>query len=419
MSGLVLSSGQAAAMDMLGSFLGQDEHRVAVVSGWAGTGKTSCLSVMEEHFGQIKVLAPTGKASLRVTEATGLPASTIHRFLYRADDHPETGEPIFSLRESPEIQESVGNAFVLVDEASMVDQKVWGDLLTVATVADFKIVLMGDRFQLPPVSKGDEALFCALDVPTPFSINLTEIVRQALDSPIIRASMLLRTGKPEYQAMALLEAIPASKLIQSVIDIRSRGGTVLVHRNKTRHMINTEVRKALGYEAGTIQPGEPLLVTQNSYALERYNGEIVTFNGWEQAPDLERPTAVLDRYSQVSMELTYGIALVEGGVAMMAPQEVVGKTEEAKLGLKAIRRYAGYFYRDRLALDQEDKGPPYLHTNYGYALTVNKAQGSEYPEVLVVMEPSLAAMGPIEQRRWKYTAVTRGKTKVSYLHLKD
>lgn len=416
---LRLSAGQDAATTMVADFLAQAVHRVAVITGYAGTGKTTLIGVIRDRFGAPIVVTPTGKAALRVTEATGIRACTIHRFIYKAEDDPKTGEPHFVLKTLDEL-ESLYGSIVLVDEASMVDSKVWTDLLTIAGLCDLKIILMGDRFQLPPVSKPDSPSFCALDVTTPFSINLTEVIRQALGSPIIAASMILRSGKPIFEAMKLLTPVAHSKVVDEALRLWREGGALLVHRNATRHQINTNVREgALRYITGTVMAEEPLLVLQNNYTVDRYNGEVVLFHHWETCPSDALAQAVRDPYKNAALEMSFGVASIEGARVMLSPTEVVGKSEAAGIGNWIIRKAAKRLYQDRLAYHDQDKAPPHLHANYGYALTTHKAQGSEWPEVLVVMEPSLQAMNQLEQKRWLYTAITRAKEKCSFVYLKQ
>lgn len=402
---------------MIGRFLAQHDERIAVLTGFAGTGKTSLLRVIADQYGTPLVLTPTGKAALRVSEASGLDASTIHRFLYKADEDPKTGEPIFTPHDPWELREIVDGDLVLIDEASMVSQQIWGDLIDAARHADFKILLVGDRFQLPPVTKDKSGkFFSALDIPTPFTVNLTEVIRQALESPILRASVILRTTNNEADALSLLEPIGVSKLIPTLVELRQKKSITLVHRNATRHKLNREAREALGYEADTLNPGEPLLVLHNNYPLDRYNGEVVDFNMWTTPPTEETRMAVLDRYTNSSLEMGFGVAYVEQTPCMLSLDEVNGRTEQAKIGIKSIKKSARYMY-EHMTGESDARPPSYLNTNYGYALTVHKSQGSEFDEALVVIEGSLHFMAPLERRRFLYTAITRAKQKLYYTYL--
>ncbi len=421
-SKLQLSEGQQQALEMTGRFLGQEEHHVGIITGYAGTGKTTMIRVIAEVHGCPEILTPTGKAALRVGEATGLGARTIHRFLYKPETDPKTGAPIFILKDIWEYSSMEGR-LVLIDEASMVDKKVWIDLNAVAKKIGFKIILMGDLFQLPPVTKGKEdADFSSLNTVTPFSVNLTEVHRQALGSPIIRASMILRSNKPDFLAMQLLTAIGEDEAIATILDQRERGGMAICHTNSRRHWLNNRVRQAMGYQPGTLNDGEPLLVTQNNYDLDRYNGEVIDFKGWKNPPTIEQ--IVSDRYTASSLEMKYGVGQLEGGfggpniltTAMLSPDEVCGRTQGSNVGNWAIRKYSKIAYEK---VGFREDAPPHLHAAYGYNLTAHKAQGSEWPEVLVILENSLGMLRGIEKKRWVYTSITRARDVCRYVYLSE
>lgn len=393
---LVLTSGQEEALKMVGSFLAQDREAFALLTGFAGSGKTTICRVLSDTYGRPVILTPTGKAALRVGEATGLSASTIHSFLYSAEDDPLTGEPVFSLKSLWEIGDAVKGTFVLIDEASMVGEEVWNDLIGMAAKVGFKILLMGDRFQLPPVNKAkDGREFSTLSLQTPFSVNMTEIVRQALDSPIIRASMELRSGKPIYEAMKLLTPVAQSKTIETLLRIRQTGGVTLVHRNITRHSLNNKAREALGYENGSVIVGEPLLVLQNNQKIGRYNGEILTLNGWEVEPSDETKDVVRDNYTNTSMNLTYGVADLEGSRCMLSPEEICGRTETSKIGQWSIRKSSKRTYKNKLATHDEDHAPTHVHANYGYALTTHKCV---HPDTVVETPDGLMRISELRDR---------------------
>lgn len=408
---IVLDPGQQAAVNVIGEFLQDEEAHVAVLTGYAGCGKTSLIKYIAEEFGEPVVLCPTGKASLRVTEATGLPAKTIHRFLYDAATDEKTGAPVFELKDLWDMTDFSGR-LIVIDEASMVGKDIWDDLLSVARRVDFQILLVGDTFQLPPVSKIQDG-FSALDIQTKYRATLTEVHRQALESPIIRASMLLRSNRPEHEAMRLLTPIGASRLTETLLDVRSKGGAVICHTNKRRHAINLLARQAMGYSLETLEPGEPIMVIKNSYSLDRYNGEILNFDKWE-VPGLS--AIAVDRYTVSSLKMNFGVGLIEGSRAMLSTTEISGKSEEGKIGFGAVTKAARFAYQ---TIGEREDSPPHLHANYGYGITVHKSQGSQFSEVLFIMEKSLNVLKGIERKRFIYTGITRAINSVKYVYLDD
>ena len=418
----VLSPGQAAAVEMVRTFLKDEVAILARITGFAGTGKTTCIKVLAEEFGTPIVLAPTGKASLRVTEATGLEASTIHRFLYKASTDTKTGNPVFELRPIFELEDARGT-LVVVDEASMMDATVFNDLMGAVGASGFKIILMGDTFQLPPVAKDEDGTtFQALEVPTPYSAHLSEIIRQALDSPIIRASMLLRTSNFEHEAMALLNAVGRDRLADTLLAGVYSNGVCLTHTNKRRSSLNVLAREALGYDEGTVNPGEPLLVISNNYVLDRFNGEVVKFEKWTHEPDSKYDMAACDRFTNSQMNMGFGRCNIEATETpcMISPEEISGKSFDAKIGNIAIKRASKDSwctrYHEEHGHNNKD-APEHLHAHMGYCLTVHKSQGSEWDSALIVLEDSLSVLRGTEKRRWLYTAITRAKKSVSYCYI--
>jgi len=97
---IVLNQGQTEAMEMVRLFRNQEDVRVARVTGYAGTGKTTLIKEIAAAGKTPDVLTPTGKAALRVGEATGVFAMTIHRFLYEPTEDPKTGKPIFKIKDT-------------------------------------------------------------------------------------------------------------------------------------------------------------------------------------------------------------------------------------------------------------------------------------------------------------------------------
>jgi exodeoxyribonuclease V alpha subunit len=120
-----LTDGQQAAMDMVAKLMKAPPPMPAIITGYAGTGKTTMLKAIASMYGNPVILAPTGKAALRVQEATGITALTMHRWLYHPKENENTGEIDFRLKDLAMI-ECTENGLVIVDEASMVGSRPVG-----------------------------------------------------------------------------------------------------------------------------------------------------------------------------------------------------------------------------------------------------------------------------------------------------
>ncbi len=390
--GLALTADQRRALALIERVVSAGHGAISfgVINGYAGTGKTTLLKQLG-HLNPLQ-LAPTGKAALRLLEATGVPSYTIHRVLYAVFEDDD-GDPHFKPRNA---QPPSGCKLIVVDEASMVSERVFNDVLAWAALHRLPVVFVGDRAQLPPVAHRGEDAFSVLKVPTPHRVDMTEVVRQAATSPVLAASLQLRRGAWR-EAFARFPRVGPGVLVEEAYDVFQRGGMVITHSNRTRTALNAALRELQGYPAG-IQPGEPLLVLRNNYGLDRYNGEVVLFNRWSLPPE-----AVFWEAGQ--REVHPGIAELEGGREAWLCQEGVDGLGDGREVRRLAREYQGTFaehFSDPL---------PFLQAEYGYALTCHKSQGSESDDVLVVIEPSV----PLNSRegwQWAYTAITRARHRV-------
>ena len=415
MSDFQLTDDQQVAMDMLAVFMKTRAPMAGVLTGFAGTGKTTMIRLIASTFGEPVILAPTGKAALRVRDATGCSAQTIHKWLYTPKEDGDTGETKFTLKKPNKVETS-SNRLVVVDEASMVTRELWEHIWDMCQVLDLRVLLVGDPFQLAPVEMNKDKEFksfsCLTEVDTEFKTHLTQVTRQALDNPILRASMMIRESNRIDQPLRLLNRVFTKNFDDKCMEMHAQGGVVIVHKNVTRHRVNTTIRTRLGY-GEALEAGEPLLVLRNNYGLERFNGEVVKFDGWQRFDNEQ--VAVRDRWKNISMMLTFGAATNEGRRAMLCPEQVTGKAAEISESIvaKASERY----YENRYVIDPNELtrdehneyiGPPHLTANFGYALSCHKSQGSEWDTGLVLVESSVRPT-TYEGRRWLYTALTRFK----------
>ncbi|MFE8034299.1 ATP-dependent RecD-like DNA helicase [Thiohalocapsa marina] len=367
-TGQVLSASQRAAVATV------LDAKVAIITGGPGVGKTtvvnSLLRILAAKGVEVLLCAPTGRAAKRLSESTGREAKTIHRLL-------EFDPQVMGFKRDAE--HPLEADLVVVDETSMVDIVLMNQLLR-AVPSFAALLLVGDVDQLPSVGPGAVLadLIASGTLPT---LRLTEIFRQAAASRIIVNAHrinaghqpeaaapdgpasdfhLIRVDTPEAIHERLLrvvtERIPARFGLDPVRDIQvltpmNRGGLGARALNVAlQAALNPDAQPRIDRFGWTYAPGDKVIQLVNDYDKEVFNGDI----GRIRAIDLEEGILTID---------------FDG-------RPVAYETGEL----------------DALAL--------------AYATSVHKAQGSEYPAVVI---PLATQHYTLLQRNLLYTAVTRGK----------
>jgi len=407
------TAGQQAAADAVAALMRRPGPQLATIVGYAGVGKTTMLRIFGEQYRSPRVITPTGKAALRVTQASGLPASTVHRWIYKPEVDPKSGKLKFSKRLTD--LELPPSKLVLIDEASMISADIWADIWRVAQAYDLKVVAIGDGFQLPPVQEKNAPAFSLLDPAlvqklSGVRVELTEVLRQAMDSPVVRASMRLREGMG-VRALAELPRIERDNLGAMALAAFRAGGVIISNTNDTRFRVNYAMRDALHPGQYGPQPGEPLLILRNNYEFGAYNGEQLTFEGWTVPPD--QPMHVHDRYTNAEADVYFGEAKIDGRAAIIAIEQLHGSTKD--IGGYALATAGELWARQHGCYTEDDCPTPFVEANFGYCYTAHKSQGSEWPCALVMVEPRVR-LDEEDGRRWAYTAITRAKTSAAIFY---
>ncbi len=349
-----LSPQQQKAYDLIMSFK-DTEEKSFVLAGYAGTGKSTTAKGIAKEFGETRFVTYTGKAA-NVLREMGNRASTIHSLLYKlVESDDDTKPPRYELNMNSVLSQV---DLVVVDEYSMLPKEIIDDLLAVCK----KLLFLGDPFQLPPVN-GE----CTLKP----DFFLEEIHRQALDSNIIRYATDIREGRHlSFCEHSDFVYWPKKKFVPDEFD---QADQVIVGYNETRKKWNNRFRQKLGFEGYALpQLGDKLICVKNNREEGLFNGMI-------------------------------GEAKSDG---------IQCGFEEFKIDFddkKDLKVWDGNF-KDR---PEPPKGANrgLDRFDFGYAITAHKAQGSEWDNVLIYNQP--IGKDSLEKRRWAYTAITRGKKKVS------
>jgi exodeoxyribonuclease-5 len=354
---------QDAALKAVADWLRRGDRPVFRLFGYAGTGKTTLARHIAEGVdGEVAFGAYTGKAALVLRTKGCHDASTIHSMIYRSRESDEGGPQFVLNRQSPASKASL----IIIDECSMVDEELGRDLLSFGQ----PVLVLGDPAQLPPVKGGGFFTEAEPDV------MLTEVHRQARDNPIVHMSMKVREGgRLEPGVYGESRVIHRREVDAAMVMAADQ---VLVGLNKTRRLYNTRLRELNGYRAPMPAAGEKLVCLRNDKTKGLLNGgtwSIQALRGIRN--DFVRMDVLPDDDARRrSVEVAVHKAFFEG-------------TEEEVPFV--LRRESDEF-------------------TYGYALTVHKAQGSQWDE-LVLFDESYAFRE--HRSRWLYTGLTRAAEKVT------
>ncbi|MBW1984516.1 MAG: ATP-dependent RecD-like DNA helicase [Deltaproteobacteria bacterium] len=350
-------------------------HRMAVITGGPGTGKTTLVrslnAIFEAYGEKVCLAAPTGRAARRLSEVSKRKAETIHKLLGYSPQ-----ENTFQKNQDYPIDASV----IIIDEASMIDTLLMFYLIRSVSMTS-RFYLVGDIFQLPSVGPGN-VLSDIIQSARVKEFKLQQIFRQSDESPIITNAHKVRNGEDlvleeyedtqELSEFYFLEQNSSERVVSTIIELCCRsipnhfdldpvneiqvitpmhkGGIGTIHLNQVLQKALNQHTDSFQNNGSTFKFGDKVMHLKNNYQKEVFNGDIGQINGIDME---ERKFSVV--YYDRSVEYDF--------------------TEVDEISL-------------------------------AYAISVHKSQGSEYPAVIV---PLMTQHFALLQRNLLYTAMTRGK----------
>ena len=354
-----------------------------IITGGPGTGKTTIIKAIAEVYQNINkldydslteelvLLAPTGRASKRMSESTGLPAYTIHRFLKWNKDSSE-----FMINEH-----NKSNAkLVIVDEASMIDVYLFYSLLK-GLKSNVKMILVGDYNQLPSVGPGN-------------------ILRDLIISdcvPIVNLSLLYRQDEDSYINTLALE-IKDNEVSDSFLNTYSDYTFLKCSSQYIKKNLKKICKQIIdkGYDYKRFQVLAPMYKGENG--IDLLNREL---------------QSVFNPFSKTKREVRYGDVIYREGDKIL---QLVNMPDEniynGDIGvIKYIKQTNG---KSELFIDFDGNLVKYTPKDFssikhGYIISIHKSQGSEFE---IVMIPFDSAYKRMLYKKLVYTGITRAKKKL-------
>ena len=364
------------------------KNQLVVITGGPGTGKTTSVRAIIAMFDAlgIKTLltAPTGRAAKRMSELSGQEAVTVHRLL--GAKFAEDGDTvIFSKDESDRLDCGA----VILDECSMVDIMLMDALLR-ALPDDARLVLVGDADQLPSVGPGNvfSSVIRSSVVPT---VRLTEIFRQNEGSRIVKNAHMINKGiHPELGEnkgdFFRLKRLQAGSVVDTVVELCSVRLPNKMNIPACDIQVLSPTRKG---EMGTRNLNRRLQEALNPADEDKKEKQFgdVTFREGDRVMQIKNNYDILWRSAD---NKTVGSGIYNGDIGVI----ISINTENEILTVNFDGRIAEYGFDSLLELE------------HAWAMTVHKAQGSEYRAVILALS---ASSQMLMTRDVLYTAVTRAK----------
>lgn len=378
-----LSSDQKKSLETLCVWVQSEKKKRPYITlgGFAGTGKTTLVSKLRNKLStplpklKVAFASYTGKATrvlqlkleIEKTLMKQDTIGTIHSLIYTpvVDD----GHRIIGWKK----KDALDYDLIIIDEGSMIDRTIWHDLLSYS----IPIIVVGDHGQLPPI-RGNFYLMQKPD------ITIETIHRQARENPIIGLSIQAReqgyirhgeySQRVKKHSLAYLEG---RELMNELVFAHDQNTYILCGYNHTRKKLNNLIRISMGMESQEPLVGDRVICLRNNHEKNIFNGMMGTVMNIEEHNE--------DWY-YAEIEMDYEENRYEGLISS-----------------KQFQSDTSLNYTDeRRNIMQGDL------FDFGYAMTVHKAQGSEAKRV-ILFEERFKKMNDEQWKRWLYTAVTRAE----------
>ena len=424
---------QMNALQCFGRFLAsRDDMPMMLMRGSAGTGKTSLVAAMVQTLVSLRqkvvLMAPTGRAAKVLSISSSLPASTIHRKIYRQ----KTMLGDFNLNDNLHT-----DTLFVIDEASMISSfsmsetgfgsgNLLDDLVQyVYSGRNCRMLLIGDTAQLPPVGE-DESPALISEIlygygATLFECDLSEVLRQSSQSGILYNATAIRSliqheeatelPKLRFNGFSDIFALPGNELIDTLSSSYSKVGiddTIVITRsNKNATMYNNGIRAQVLDREELLERGDQVMIVKN-HTLPKPSGN----DNYQPSFIANGDKAIVVRVR--NFRELYGFHFADATLRFPDYDDfeldtiVLTDTLQSDAPALTQEQSTALFK----AIEEDYADIPRKAEKYAYAVTCHKAQGGQWSHVYIDQGYMTDDMLTPDYIHWLYTAITRGREKV-------
>ena len=366
--------------DQINAILSSLNNNITIISGGPGTGKTTIVNAIVKLYIEqynlgnldiienIALLAPTGRASKKLSTSTGLPSSTIHRYLKWNKDNNE-----FMINEHNKNYHKL----IIVDESSMIDVSLFAALLKGIT-SDVKLILVGDIFQLPSVGPGN-------------------ILKDMINSDLftfVPLNIIYRQSENSYIPY-LAKDIKNKELTEAFLEKKDDYNFIECDKENIKHMIESIIIKGKekGFTEENLQVLAPMYKGENGIDNLNISLEAIFNPGNKKSISYgEYIYKIDDKVLQLVNDTDNNV--FNGDIGFITRIETDLKTKKEKVVIDFDGNIVRY--------DKKDL----KNIRHAYAITIHKSQGSEFDHVIM---PITINYGPMLYNKLIYTGVSRAK----------
>ncbi len=438
---------QTVALKMIASYIcGNNNDIIFLLTGYAGTGKTSIISIVVKTLDLLRMrsvlLAPTGRAAKVLASYAGKQALTVHKKIYRQKSSKD-GMGNFVLDRNLH-----KDTFFIVDEASMIsnssgDKSLFGSGKLLDDLVEFvysgtncKLIIVGDMAQLPPVGS---AVSPALDINVLMeygfklvSAELKQVVRQSETSGVLmnatKVRLQIATNNLFHPSLDCVNFADTKRITgEELIDEISvaygtcgmEGTIIVVNSNKQANRYNQGIRNRILFREEEISTGDMVMVVKNNYFLtNEENGVEFIANG--DIAEVRKIKKYEERYGFRFADMVLKFADYDLEIESKVMMDVLHLDTPALPPEKNRELFqnvlSDYLHirsrRKQYEAVRNDHFFNALQIKFAYAVTCHKAQGGQWERVFIDQGMFNRNDITIDYLRWFYTALTRSTDKV-------